>query len=144
MSIARSKDEAPEFPYIYITFPLSQAAQAATEVAEHRAKKIEFAKAFHTRPVAPHQLPSASVRAPAAPKDVEMGFLNTIIQRANNGGTPVAPAATGAAMPATLASPAEQPVVQQVPQAVGAGVAPGALPRAVGVDSGVEVRPLQA
>ena len=122
---------------------LPQAAQAATEVAEHRAKSIEFAKAFHTRPL-PHQLPSPSVRAPAAPKDVELGFLNTIIQRANNGGMPVAPEGTGAVMPATLASPAEQLVFQQAPQAVGAGVAPGALPRAVGVNSGVEVRPLQA
>ena len=75
-----------------------QAAHATKVLAERKAQSEELAKAFHTSSATASQL---SMPKPTPPKDVEMGFLNTILQRAK--GASNLPAASAPAVPATAA-----------------------------------------
>ena len=75
-----------------------QAAHATKVLAERKAQSEELAKAFHTSSPTASQL---LMPKPTPPKDVEMGFLNTILQRAK--GASSLPAASAPAVPATAA-----------------------------------------
>jgi len=84
-------------------------------MAAKRAQSQQFAQAFHPTHSLPGGVVGETLPAPQLPKDVETGFLNTIIQRANAGTPP-------AAMP------------------VGALSAPRAAPSAATPAGGVAVR----
>jgi len=99
---------------------LHKTAHAANIMAARRAKREEFAQAFRTTPTSQADvgvvLPKAEL-----PKDVETGFLNTIIQRANDGASPGAAAATVAAGAASALPRATTPSAAAAVGAAGVG-----------------------
>lgn len=85
------------FAYTSAFWPL-QAALATKVLAERADRGEELAKAFHTTSAAETEMP---MKKPTPPKDVEMGFLNTILQRAR--GASNLPSASAPALPTTAA-----------------------------------------